>query len=49
MLSGDLIRAIENADHARNGLESLVTPNPQNSTAAKYLALVYSRWANAVR
>jgi non-specific serine/threonine protein kinase/serine/threonine-protein kinase len=42
-LSGDVARAIENAQHARSVLEALVAANARNSTAAKYLAVVYTQ------
>ena len=42
-LSGDIAHAIENAEHARSVFESLVAANAKNSTAAKYLAVVYAQ------
>ena len=42
-LSGEIEHAIENAEHAQSILEPLTSANPNNSTAAKYLAVVYSQ------
>jgi eukaryotic-like serine/threonine-protein kinase len=42
-LAGDVAHAIENAQHARSGFEALVAANAENSTAAKYLAVVYTQ------
>ncbi len=42
-LAGDTAHAIENAQHARSVLEALVAANAKNSTAAKYLAVVYTQ------
>lgn len=43
LLSGDVAHAIENAQHARSGLEPIVAANAKNATAAKYLAVVYTQ------